>query len=357
MSKISEKNFCDTLPKPVRWDSLTSSLFIIDQTKLPLKLVEKKIETLEQVFQAIKTLQVRGAPAIGIAAAYGLLVGLRDKLRLPYTDFMTELKTQAAYLNSSRPTAVNLNWALKRMIAAAEKVQQKNPVEIFSLLENEAIQIHTEDSQICHRIAEYGLPLIKENAGILTHCNAGTLAVSELGTALAPLYLAHAHGVKFRVFADETRPLLQGARITAWELQLAGIDVTLICDNMAAHVMAKKLVDLVIVGTDRVAANGDIANKIGTLGVAILAKYFSIPFYVACPSSTIDLATPSGDKIKIEERDPKEVTHFGEQQTAPRNTKTFNPAFDVTPHSLITGIITDKGIIHPPYVKNLQPFA
>lgn len=345
------------LPQTIRWDAENLGLYFIDQTKLPLELVEEKQNSIEQVWDSIKVLKVRGAPAIGIAGAYGLLIGLRAHQQLSPDNFLQELKKQADYLNSSRPTAVNLSWALKRMVAAAEKNSAENSAEIFNLLVKEAILIHDEDREICRNIGKHGLPLIKEGCGVLTHCNAGTLAVSELGTATAPLYTAHAAGMKFRVYADETRPLLQGARLTAWELQRAGIDVTLICDNMAAHIMSKGLINLVITGTDRVAANGDVANKIGTMGIAILAKYFSIPFYIAAPSSTIDLATPNRQAIIIEERDAKEVTHFGLRQTAPDNIKVRNPAFDVTPHELITGIITDRGIIYPPYEKNLRIFA
>jgi len=342
------------IPKSIRWEN--RELYILDQTQLPLSLVEEKKDTVEQVWQAIKMLKVRGAPAIGIAGAYGLVISIKDKLDLSYAEFMQELASKAAYLDSARPTAVNLSWALKRMLNKAKESATKDTKAIFEILVTEAELIHEEDRQICHNIAKHGVDLIKEGMGVLTHCNAGSLAVSELGTALAPIYLAHANGVKFRVYSDETRPLLQGSRLTAWELQQAEIDVTLICDDMAAHMMASGLIDLVIVGTDRVAANGDIANKIGTLGVAILAKYFSIPFYVACPSSTIDLATPSGKEIKIEERAENEVTYFGQKRTAPENIKVRNPAFDVTPHDLITGIITDQGMVYAPFEENLQNF-
>jgi methylthioribose-1-phosphate isomerase len=340
------------IPKSIRWQN--RELYILDQTQLPLTLVEEKKTTVEEVWEAIKMLRVRGAPAIGIAGAYGLIVAMQNKLDLPYEKFIQELEKKAAYLDSARPTAVNLSWALQRMVNKAKESVNKDPKAICEILVAEAELIHEEDRQICHNIAKHGVDLIKEGMGILTHCNAGTLAVSELGTALAPIYLAHDNGVEFRVYADETRPLLQGARLTAWELQQADIDVTLICDDMAAHMMASGLIDLVIVGTDRVAANGDIANKIGTLGVAILALYFSIPFYVACPSSTIDLATPTGKDIKIEERAENEVTHFGLRRTAPENIKVRNPAFDVTPHDLISGIITDQGMVYAPFEKNLQ---
>jgi methylthioribose-1-phosphate isomerase len=342
------------IPKSIRWQN--RELYILDQTQLPLTLVEEKKTTVEEVWEAIKMLRVRGAPAIGIAGAYGLVIAMQNKLDLPYEKFIQELEKKARYLDSARPTAVNLSWALQRIVAKAKKSATKDPKAIFEILVAEAELIHEEDRQICHNIAKHGVDLIKEGMGILTHCNAGTLAVSELGTALAPVYLAHDNGVEFRVYADETRPLLQGSRLTAWELQQADIDVTLICDDMAAHMMASGLIDLVIVGTDRVAANGDIANKIGTLGVAILAKYFSIPFYVACPSSTIDLVTPTGKDIKIEERAENEVTHFGLRRTAPENIKVRNPAFDVTPHDLISGIITDQGMVYAPFEKNLQKF-
>jgi len=240
------------------------------------------------------------------------------------------------------------------MFAKASSMADRPALEIFAALTEEAEAIHEEDRQLCRGMGEHGASLIKDGMGVLTHCNAGGLATSELGTALAPMYVAQAQGVSFRVYADETRPLLQGARLTAWELQRSGIDVTLITDNMAAHLMAEGAIDLVITGTDRVAANGDVANKIGTLGVAILARHFGLPFYVACPSSTIDLNTPTGAGIPIEERDGEEVCHFGERRTAPEGVKTRNPAFDVTPHELVTGLITEKGILGPPYEQSLS---
>jgi methylthioribose-1-phosphate isomerase len=242
------------------------------------------------------------------------------------------------------------------MLQKAEDLTDLNVPDLYQALEAEAIQIHNEDRQLCRRIGEHGQRLIQPGMGVLTHCNAGSLATSELGTALAPLYLAHEQGVSFRVYADETRPLLQGSRLTAWELQQSGIDVTVICDNMAAHLMSQGLIQLVIVGTDRVAANGDVANKIGTLGVAILAHHFQIPFYVACPYSTIDFQTPSGEAIVIEERGEQEVTHFGLRRTAPEQIQYRNPAFDVTPHGLVTGLITERGIIQPPNGETLRQF-
>lgn len=334
------------------WEN--GALTLIDQTKLPIEIIYEKQETIEQVWNSIKQLKVRGAPAIGVAAAYGLLYGIKDKRELQRKDFLIELEKAAHYLNSSRPTAVNLSWALNRMVLKAKSTATKNMQTLFNILEQEAINIHHEDIAICQGIGESGLPLIKENCGVLTHCNAGSLATSMLGTATAPMYLAHNVGRKFRVYVDETRPLLQGARLTSWELQQAGIDVTLICDNMAAFIMSKGLVDLVITGCDRVAANGDAANKIGTFGVAILAKYFKIPFYIACPASTIDFATVTGDDIIIEERGDEEVTCFGERRTGPVDIQVRNPAFDVTPNVLIKAFITEKGIIEPPFNVNLK---
>lgn len=340
------------LPSSIRWDN--GSLYLLDQTRIPLKVVEEKQETVKQVRDSIRQLKVRGAPAIGIAGAYGLLVGLWDSLDLPRDEFLTKLNETTEYLDSARPTAVNLSWALRRMRQKAAQLSGQSPREIYLALEAEAIEIHDEDRRLCRQIGEAGLLLIKEGMGILTHCNAGSLATAELGTATAPMYIAHNLGLKFRVYADETRPLLQGARLTAWELQQAGLDVTLICDNMAAHVMSQGLINLALVGADRVAANGDVANKIGTLGVAILCRYYDIPFYVAAPFSTIDLATPTGAEIVIEERDRCEVTSFGARQTAPEETVCRNPAFDVTPNELVAGLVTEKGIIRPPYDQNLE---
>jgi methylthioribose-1-phosphate isomerase len=274
--------------------------------------------------------------------------------RSPLPLFLSELENKAAYLDSSRPTAVNLCWALNRMLAKAKSAQAMSPAQIYDLLETEAVAIHDEDRNLCRKIGEHSVHLIKEGMGVLTHCNPGSLATAELGTATAPLYLAHEAGIFFKVYADETRPLLQGARLTSWELQQAGMDITLICDNMAAHMMSQGLIDIVIVGTDRVVANGDVANKIGTLGVAVLAGYFKIPFYVACPFSTIDHVTPSGDKIQIEERSPEEVVQFGLKRIAPENVKVRNPAFDVTPNALVTGIITEQGILSAPYGESIK---
>lgn len=327
---------------------------LLDQTRLPVEVEVEEQTSVEQVWDSIKKLKVRGAPAIGVAGAYGLVVAMRDKGSLSRDAFLEELRKQAAYLDSSRPTAVNLSWALNRVVRVAEDSPAASGSELLELIQATAEEIHKEDIELCRSIGENGLSLIKEGTGILTHCNAGRLATSDYGTATAPMYLAHEKGISFSVYSDESRPLLQGSRLTAWELQEAGIDVYTITDNMAAFVMDQGLIDMVIVGTDRVAANGDVANKIGTMGVAVLAKRFGIPFYVASPFSTIDLATPTGKDIIIEEREEDEVTHFGHRRTAPEGIKVRNPAFDVTPNELVTAIITDRGVIEPPYGPNLQ---
>jgi methylthioribose-1-phosphate isomerase len=339
------------IPLSLRWTD--GKLFLLDQTRLPNDVVEECQSTVEQVWESIKLLKVRGAPAIGIAGAYGLLVALEPHRADPLPAFLAAMERQAAYLDSSRPTAVNLHWALERMKAFARARPERTAEALHARMVEEAIRIHREDAAICRGIGEAGVDLIQPGCGVLTHCNAGALATSELGTATSPMYLAHGRGVPFRVYADETRPLLQGARLTAWELQRAGLDVTLICDDMAAHVMSRGLVDLCIVGCDRVAANGDAANKIGTHGVAILARHFGIPFYVACPSSTYDASTPDGAAIVIEERNAEEVTHFGARRTGPPGIKVQNPAFDVTPHQLITGFLTDQGLLRPPFQESL----
>jgi len=341
-----------SLPKTIRWDS--GELFILNQTKLPQEVIEEKQDSIEQVWDSIKQLKVRGAPAIGVAGAYGLLLGIRDKKTLGVKEFLKEIQSKASFLESSRPTAVNLKWALKRMMKIAKIFSGNNSNKLYDLLLKEAVLIHKEDVQLCSKIGENGVPLIKDGFGVLTHCNAGALATTGIGTATAPMYLAHQNGIKFRVYADETRPLLQGARLTSWELKKTGLDVTLLTDSMAAHIMSLGLIDLVITGTDRVAANGDVANKIGTHGVAILAKHFKIPLYVACPYSTIDFDTSEGSKIVIEERGDEEVIHIGSHRIAPKEMKVRNPAFDVTPNELVAGLITEKGIISSPFEENLR---
>ncbi|MFT4924831.1 MAG: methylthioribose-1-phosphate isomerase [Phenylobacterium sp.] len=341
-------------PTTLTWQE--GKLTIVDQTLLPTEFKQVEQTSIEQVWASIKQLKVRGAPAIGVAAAYGLVIGLKPHAELAPAEFMAKVIELADYLDSSRPTAVNLHWALQRMKLRAQNHAQSQiqSRDILGVLTDEAQQIHAQDAALCRGIGENGLPLVKEGMGILTHCNAGALATAGMGTALAPLYLAHEAGLSFKVYADETRPLLQGARLTAWEMDQAGIDITLITDNMAAHLMQQGHIQMVIVGTDRVAENGDVCNKIGTLGVAILARYFNIPFYVACPSSTIDFSTPTGDDIEIEEREGHEVLSLAGVQTAPPGIGFRNPAFDVTPAELVTGIITERGVINPPLKANLR---
>jgi len=327
-------------------------LVILDQTQLPEKEVFLNLNKVEEIFDAISTLKVRGAPAIGIAAAYGLCVILNDDK----TSTLINIKERAFYiinlLESSRPTAVNLSWALNRMKAVLLESLNNNITkdELINALYKEANSIKSEDVEKCRKISELGLSLMKINMGILTHCNAGHLAVSRFGTALGPLYLAQKMGYNIRVFADETRPLLQGARLTAFELMKAGIDVTLICDNMASSVMSKGWVDAIFVGCDRIAKNGDVANKIGTSALAVLAKNWGLPFYVFGPTSTIDTRCNSGDEIIIEERPSFEVTDLWySKRMAPEGVKVYNPAFDITPAALISAIITEKGIFRFPF--------
>lgn len=338
----------------IRYDEKTNSLYILDQSLLPNEERELRLKTAEEMFEAIKKLRVRGAPAIGICAAYCLYVLSQGIAAENSADFCEQLEKAADYLNSSRPTAVNLSWALRRMVALAKADTDLSPDELRALLYREARAIHNEDIEMCRSISEHGLTLVKDGDGILTHCNAGPLATSKYGTALGPILLGTERGMAFRVFADETRPLLQGARLTAYELYKAGVDVTLICDNMANTVMRRGWVNAVFVGCDRVAANGDTANKIGTCGVAILAKHYGIPVYVLGPTSTIDMNCPTGAEIEIEERDPDEIkTMFYEKPMAPLGVKCFNPAFDVTDNALIAGIVTEKGICRPPYTESL----
>lgn len=327
---------------------------IIDQTLLPLKLEYKTIQTIAEMWEAVKKLRIRGAPAIGVAAAFGVYIGIQNSTASNFEEFNAEVEKACSYLASSRPTAVNLFWALERMKKTTWENRQLPIPQLQQRLWDEAVKIMDEDTAVCRAIGDHGAELLRDGMGILTHCNAGSLATARYGTALAPVFVAHEQGKRIRIFADETRPLLQGARLTAWELQAAGIPVTLICDNMAAAVMAKGWVQAVIVGTDRTAANGDVANKIGTYGVAILAKTHGIPFYVAAPISSIDMAIQRGSEIPIEERAPEEVTHGFGVQTAPEGIQVYNPAFDVTPHEYVTAIITEKGIVYPPFVENLK---
>jgi len=333
----------------LRWlGGVDGHLRLIDQTRLPAEFVEIDARDVQTVWEAIKTLRVRGAPAIGIAAAYGLCLGLQTALGRDEAALFRRLDEVAEYLATSRPTAVNLFWALDRMKrAAAARRGACPPRQIAEDLLAEARAIHEEDRRMCRAIGRYGAELLSDGQGVLTHCNAGGLATSDYGTALAVFFAAAESGKTLHVWADETRPLLQGARLTAWELQQRGIDVTLICDSMAAQVMREGRVQAVVTGADRIAANGDTANKIGTYGVALAAAAHEIPFYVAAPSSTFDLSLATGDEIPIEERDPAEITHGFGRPTAPEGIRVYNPAFDVTPARLITAIICEKGVIRP----------
>lgn len=330
------------------------SVIIVDQRKLPNVLEFLTLSTAEEMYDAIKTLAVRGAPAIGICAGYSIFC-LGQRIQADnFGDFYAQFKKDKEYLNSSRPTAVNLSWALNRMDAMLVANKDKSVEELVELMGKEAVAIQEEDIAMCKAISEYGLSILKEGDGVLTHCNAGPLATSCYGTAIGPMLLAKEKGIYVKVFADETRPLLQGARLTAYELHKAGVDVTLICDNMASMVMKNGWVQACFVGCDRIAANGDFANKIGTSGVAILAKHYGIPVYTLGPSSTIDLNCKTGADIEIELRDEDEIrTKWYEVPMAPTDVKCYNPAFDVTDHELLAGIITEKGIVRPPFDKNL----
>lgn len=327
---------------------------LIDQTLLPNELQYVYCDDLKSIYHAIKTLMVRGAPAIGIAGAMGTVVGIKDYNSEDFESFFRKLKEVTSYLGSSRPTAVNLFWGLKRMEATAQKNSHKPISLIKRILLDEAKTILEEDKDICRRIGANGEKLLNNGSCVITHCNAGGLATGDYGTALAIMYAASENGKNIKVYADETRPLLQGSRLTAWELKNAGIDVTLICDNMAAHTMKTKKVDCVIVGADRIAANGDAANKIGTYGLSIIAKEHNVPFYVAAPVSTFDLSIASGEEIPIEERDPDEVTRIAGNKIAPEGIKVFNPAFDVTPASNIKAIITERGVINDPNTEKIK---
>ncbi len=333
----------------IRWvDGLEGCVELIDQTRLPGEFTYVQCNTPEEMWEAIKVLRVRGAPAIGIAGAMGLVLGIRDSQAEDFETFMRELRGVKEYLETSRPTAVNLFWALDRMEKVAEENAQLPIPELKERLLQEAGQILEEDRRTCRRIGRNGAELLEDGDTILTHCNAGGLATADYGTALAVLFAAAEAGKEVSAYADETRPLLQGARLTTWELQQAGIPVTLICDDMAAHVMKQGKVDAVIVGADRIAANGDVANKVGTYGLSVLARHHGIPFYVAAPASTFDLSLESGEEIPIEERDPEEVTCWGGHRTAPEGIDVYTPAFDVSPAENVAAIITERGVIRRP---------
>ena len=340
------------LIEAVKWDK--GKIKIIDQSQLPRRLVYRYCKNIKDAWRAIKNLQVRGAPALGVMAAYSLVLGMKDYKFKDYAGFKKRLTTVIKYLSTARPTAVNLFWALERMKKVSIRSKNKRPEQIKKILLKEADKILAEDRLMCEKIGNYGAVLLKNKMAVLTHCNAGALATGGIGTALGIIYTAYQEGKKIKVYVDETRPLLQGARLTTWELKRAGIEVTLICDNMAAVLMQRKKIDCVIVGADRIAVNGDAANKIGTYNLAVLAKEHRIPFYAAAPSSTFDLKIKSGDDIPIEERDGGEVRKIGKYFIAPPKVKVYNPAFDITPHRYITAIVTERGVVRKPFGKNLK---
>jgi methylthioribose-1-phosphate isomerase len=341
---------------PAKLNEDKTKLELIDQTLLPNEEVFLYLDQREKIFEAIKMLRVRGAPAIGVAAAYGLYVCMNKMDTDDFETFKKEFYETKEYLATSRPTAVNLFWALDRMQARFEEEEANSATieQMKKALLDESEKVFEEDQAMGKAIGEYGLELLKPNMGLLTHCNAGGIATSGIGTALAPMYLGHEKGYNFKVYADETRPLLQGSRLTAYELYKAGLDVTVICDNMASLVMKEGKIDAALVGCDRIAANGDAANKIGTSGVAILAKEYGIPMYILGPTSTIDMNTETGNDIEIELRDEEEIGNGFGRRTAPKEVKAYNPAFDVTDAKYITAIITEKGIVRPPYKENLK---
>ncbi len=340
------------VPRAVRWHD--GAVRIIDQTLLPGEYREIDLLQVEDVVEAIRSLRVRGAPAIGIAAALGLVASLRPHLRLPPAEFRARLLEYAQRIRETRPTAANLAWALSRLLVIAEAKASASNEELWDALFREATAIHEEDREMCRRIGEHGLKLLHDGATVLTHCNTGALATGGIGTALAPIYLAVERGWHVRVLATETRPLLQGSRLTAWELRRAGLDVTVLTDNAAAAAMDRLGVDLVMVGADRIVANGDVANKIGTYGLAIAARHHGIPFLVAAPSSSFDFSLASGEEIPIEERGADELRAGFGRQTAPDDVPVYSAAFDVTPAHLVDAIITEKGIFKPHELSRLR---
>jgi methylthioribose-1-phosphate isomerase len=334
---------------------LPGKLRLIDQTRLPEELVYVETDNAEEIFDCIKRLVVRGAPAIGCAAAIGLASVAQHSKAESREEFVIDVKKTADYLAESRPTAFNLFWALDRCVKKIEKTPETDVFTLKEVLIQEGIDILNEDGVMCRAIGSHGVKLLKEGYGVLTHCNAGGLATGgSYGTALSSMYVANEQGIDVTVYSDETRPLLQGSRLTAWELMKNGVNVVTICDNMAAQVMREGKIDIVIVGSDRIASNGDAANKIGSYGVAILAEYHKIPFYVAAPYSTIDPSLKTGDEIPIEQRDPDEIRRGFGKLTAPPDVNVYNPAFDVIPNELIAGIITEDGILRPPYKESIE---
>jgi methylthioribose-1-phosphate isomerase len=340
-----------TVIEAVRWSPTGDAVRLIDQRRLPSEYVERDVRSCDETCEAIRTLTVRGAPAIGICGAMGLVTSLQDDVGSSPALFRARMKDVAARIREARPTAVNLAWGIDRMLRAASAVSlaECSNVEVLAALRREATAILDEDRAMCEAIGAAGAPLLADGARVLTHCNAGALATGGIGTALAPVYRATREGRRVAVYADETRPLLQGSRLTAWELGQAGVPVTVIADSMAASLMALGAIDLVIVGADRIAVNGDVANKIGTYGVAVLAHYHGIPFYVAAPSSTIDAWTPTGREIVIEQRGREEMLQLSGTPSAPPDAAVCNPAFDVTPAALVTAIVTDRGVVRPSY--------
>ena len=341
----------------IRWDRDNDELVLLDQTRLPGEVAYARCRDIESVAEAIRSLKVRGAPAIGVAAAYGVVLGVRQSAADEYEAFGREVDDAADRLAATRPTAVNLFWALERMRRTARENRGAPVEDIKGALLREAMAIQSEDERTCRLIGEHGAALLRSGQTVLTHCNAGALATSGMGTALAVVYRAHGEGKRIHVYADETRPVLQGARLTSWELAQAGIGVTLICDNTAAQVMKEGRIDCVIVGADRVAANGDVANKIGTYGVAVLADAHGVPLYVAAPFSSIDLSMESGREIPIEEREAAEISQGPGGRTAPEEVEVYNPAFDVTPARYVSAIITERGVARRPYAESLAALS
>jgi methylthioribose-1-phosphate isomerase len=337
----------------ISWTA-SGAVRILDQRALPDAEIERELESAEAVADAIRQLQVRGAPLIGIAAAMGLVTGTRELRGSPRAAFLAQLAALAALLGATRPTAVNLRWALERMVRVAAATPGDGGA-LWERLHAEATAIWEEDRAMCRRIGEHGLALLPDGTKVLTHCNTGALATGGIGTALAPIYLAHEQGRKLHVYVDETRPLLQGARLTAWELMHAGIPCTLITDAAAGVLMRQAKVDVVLVGADRICANGDFANKIGTYGLAVLARHHGVPFYCAAPWSTVDATLADGDLIPIEQRAPEEVTTIAGRPTAPQGVAVLNPAFDVTPARYVTGFVTDRGVVQPPFAADPPP--
>ena len=342
----------ETAVQSIEWKD--DHVRILDQTYLPNREVYSDIQDVGRMWEAIKKLRIRGAPAIGIAAAYGFYLGIKDLPESSFESFWVEVERVAEYLENARPTAVNLKWALDRLKTTIQAHKDKPISEIKEIVLKTAQTIHDEDKRTCKKIGENGVALVKKNSQILTHCNTGSLATGQYGTALSVIFHAHENEKDVQVWVDETRPLLQGARLTAWELTNAGIPMKLVTDSTAGSLMQKGQVDLIIVGADRVASNGDVANKIGTYPLAVLAKEHEIPFYVAVPLSTIDMELENGEEIPIEERESDEITSFNGSQVAPKKAETYNPAFDITPHKYITAFITEKGIIEPDFKKNFK---